>query len=150
MREDIWDEMRHMQREMDRLWGGFWDMPQRKLLPGKAEIAAWVPATTDLKETDKEVIAQFDIPGVDKKDIELHVNEQSISVKAERKAELKKEEKGIYRHERSYSGFYRQSALPAEVVPDKATAEYKDGVLTVTMQKAHLKERNKGRHIDIK
>lgn len=71
-------------------------------------------------------------------------------MKAERKAEVRKEEKGLYRHERSYSGFYRQFTLPAEVMPDKTAAEYKDGVLTVTMLKAHPKERSKSRHIDIK
>lgn len=154
MIEDMWEKMVQMQREMDHLfterWGGLHERPLPVPKAAKQELAHWGPATTDLQETDKEVIAAFDIPGVEKKDIELHVNEQSISVKAERKEEVKEEKKGVYRHERSYAGFFRQLALPAKVLPKNANAEYKDGVLKVIMPKAEPRKLEKRIKLEIR
>ena len=100
----------------------------------------------DLEETDNELIARFELPGVDKKDIQLNITENKIEVKAEKKQEEKIEKKGIYKEERSYTGFYRSFALPGEVVPEKSKAKYKDGILEVAMPKA---EKTKKSKIDI-
>lgn len=53
------------------------------------------------------------------------------------------EKKGFYREERSYRGFYRAMALPSEVIPEKAKAKYKDGVLELTIPKTEAKKKNK-------
>ncbi|MBI5148543.1 Hsp20/alpha crystallin family protein [Candidatus Pacearchaeota archaeon] len=98
---------------------------------------------TDLKETDKELIAYLEIPGVEKKDIELNVTKDRLEAKVERTTE-KKEEKGDYHvEERSYVRFYRSMALPHEVLPDQVKANYKDGVLEVVMPKAEKKDAKK-------
>ena len=143
---DIFDEMRRLQRELDRSFGDFWDSESYKSLPdhtGKKGSLALRSPLTDLEETDKEVIAKFEMPGVDKKDIQLNITEDKIEVKVEKKQEAKVEKKGFYREERSYRGFYRAMALPSNVIPEKAKAKYKDGVLEVTIPKTEAKKKNK-------
>ncbi len=129
------DEMRRLQRMLNQ---GFWslDDKERLALPNKKELAEFRTPLTDLEEKDNEVIARFEIPGVEKKDIQLNVTDRNIEVKVERKKEEKSEEKGYFRAERSYMGFYKAMSLPAEVLPDKAKAKYKDGVLEVVMSKS--------------
>jgi len=143
---DLFDEMRRLQRELDRSFGDFWDSESCKTLPdytGKKGVLALRSPLTDLEETDKEVIAKFEMPGVDKKDIQLNITEDKIEVKVEKKQEAKVEKKGFYREERSYRGFYRAMALPSNVIPEKAKAKYKDGVLEVTLPKTEAKKKNK-------
>lgn len=105
----------------------------------------FVAPDSDLYETDKKIVAEIDMPGVDKKDIKVNVNKDSIEVKAEKKHEMKQEDKkkGMYRFERSFSGFYRNFALPSNVDAEKAEAEYKDGVLKVTVPKVQVEESRK-------
>lgn len=138
---DLWEEMRHMQKEMDRLFS-------RPLLVSKGLPVAKQPET-DLEETDKEIIATFDLPGVEKGDITLSVDKDSICVKAEKKLEKEEKKKGYLHQERSYSSFYRSFALPAEILADKVKAEYKNGVLTVKMPKKALEHKGK-KLIDVK
>ena len=85
------------------------------------------------------------MPGVDKKDIKVNVTKDSIEIKAEKKKEVKEEDKkkGMFRHERSFAGFYRSFALPNNVDADKANAEYKDGVLKITVPKLKIEEKKK-------
>ena len=92
---------------------------------------------SDLRETNKEVIASIEIPGVDKKDIELNITENNLDVKVEKKSEIKVEDKnkGFFRSERSYNGFYRSINLPCKIVPEKAKASYKNGILEVIIPK---------------
>ena len=98
---------------------------------------------TVLEETDKEVIAKFEHLMVDKKDIQLNITEEKIEVKVEKKYEDKIEKKGYYKEERSYGGFYRALVLASKIIPEKAKAKYKDGVLEVTMPKTESKKKNK-------
>ena len=143
---DISDEMRRLQREIDRSFRDFWESDSYKALPdytGKKGALALRSPLTDLEETDKEVIAKFEMPGIDKKDIQLNVTPDKIEVKVEKKHEAKVEKKGFYREERSYRGFYRTMALPSEVIAEKAKARYKDGILEVSMPKFEGKKKNK-------
>lgn len=107
-----------------------------------------IPAE-DLQETKKEIIVTFDLPGVDKKDIKLKVTEKEIIVKAEKKEELKEKRKGFFHQERAYYGFYRQTTLPAAVKPEKAVAEYKNGVLKVKLPKKEIGVKKK-KEIEVK
>lgn len=101
----------------------------------------------DLEESDNTLKAIFEIPGVDKKDIQLSIADNNIEVKVEKKSETKiaDENKGIFRSERSYSGFYRSMNLPAKIIPDKCKASYKNGILEVIMPKARIENSNKKR-----
>jgi HSP20 family protein len=107
----------------------------------------------DVVDRGKEIIVSAELPGVDKKDIQLSVEEDSVSIKAERKAEVEeaREEEGYYFRERSYASYSRRVPLPAEVIPEKAAAEFKNGILTVSLPKRHPEEpREKGHRVEIK
>jgi len=104
----------------------------------------------DLRETENEYIALLEIPGVDKKEIQLNITENNLEVKVEKRSEMKvnDEEKGFVRSESVYSGFYRTIRLPSNIIPDRATATYKNGVLEVILPKS-FKEKNNGKRIQI-
>ncbi len=157
MKKDIavWDEMRQMQKNMDSLFRNFFNLDplfENRFLIGenstpKSDLITsnYVEPTSDLYETDKEIIAEIDLPGVDKKDIKVNVTKDSIEINAEKKYETKKEDKkkGMYRFERSYSGFCRKLALPNKVDADKADAEYKNGVLQIKIPKLKIEQQQK-------
>lgn len=143
---DMFEEMRRLQRELNRSFGDFWESDSFKTLPDYTEkkgVLSMRSPLTDLEETEKEVIAKFEMPGVEKKDIQLNLTEDKIEVKVEKKQETKVEKKGSYKEERSYRGFYRAMSLPSNVIPEKAKAKYKDGVLEVSIPKTEAKKKNK-------
>jgi|SRR5665648_26621 len=92
----------------------------------------------DLVEGDKELIATVDLPGMDKKDIELSVNNNVLEIKAERGLTEDKSEKGYHFHERTYNKFYRSIRLPVGVDESNVNAAYKDGTLTIKLPKSEL------------
>jgi HSP20 family protein len=109
---------------------GFWVKPLA--FPAGTEVNIKV----DVKEDDKGYTVRADIPGVKKEDIQVDVEGNMISLRAETKQEKeeKKGEKVIY-SERSYGMASRSFTLPAEVESKSAKAEYKDGVLTLSLPK---------------
>lgn len=109
---------------------GFWVKPLA--FPAGTEVSIKV----DVKEDDKAYTVRADIPGVKKEDIQVDVEGNMISLRAETKLEKeeKKGEKVIY-SERSYGMASRSFTLPAEVDSKGAKAEYKDGVLSLTLPK---------------
>lgn len=162
-RYTIFDEMRRMQEQMDNMFENFFSndpfMERNNLLlegpssgkKGELITSSYKQPLSDIYETDKEVIAEVDMPGMDKKDIQVHVDKDGIEIKAETKAETKHEDKkkGMYRFERNYSGFYRHFSLPNNVNAEKANAEYKDGVLKIIVPKLKIEEQ-KRKLIDVK
>ncbi|MEM4268444.1 MAG: Hsp20/alpha crystallin family protein [Candidatus Woesearchaeota archaeon] len=138
---DFFDEFRRMQEDIDRIMGRVGRRFEMPLLGVATDTQAVVPREhfrvpfTELKETEKSMVVSFDMPGVDKKDIQLNVNDDSIEVKVEKKQE--KEEKSKDTHFYSYvsRSFYRCVPLPKRVDASKAVAEYKDGVLRVEAPK---------------
>ncbi|NOZ80816.1 MAG: Hsp20/alpha crystallin family protein [DPANN group archaeon] len=141
----LWDEIRRMQEDMDGLFRSFFSSPAegRPLLEDWSAMRldnksrALRRAYADIWETDDEVKAEIELPGMDKKNIRVNVSSDGIEVKAETKEERKDEDKkkGLYRLERSYSGFYRRFPLPEGADPEHARAEYKDGVLRIAVPK---------------
>ncbi|MEF3280430.1 MAG: Hsp20/alpha crystallin family protein [Elusimicrobiota bacterium] len=90
----------------------------------------------DMKETDKEIIINAEIAGVDKKDIKLDLNDNLLTISYEKKQEKDEKDKGGWRIiERSYGSFSRTITLPQSVKNESAKATYKDGVLKITLQK---------------
>ncbi len=151
---DIFEEMERLHRQMDRMFSDFYERPllEGPKSSGKA-LAKARPAVSDIKETKNSVIATFELPGADKKDIELNVTENAVEVKAQRKIvkEHTDKKKGYYSYVAQASQFYRALPLPSKVVPEKTVAVYKDGVLTVTMPKvAPSKNEKKSHKINIK
>ena len=95
---------------------------------------AWAPAV-DIFETDQNLVVKAELPGVDPKDVEIRVENNTLYLKGERKFEKETKEENYHRIERSYGAFTRAIALPNSVDADKAAADYKNGVLTLTLPK---------------
>ena len=144
------DEIRRLQREMKRLYEEYarypferrmWPMERRNITPG-----ARVPVA-DVRETDTDIVARIELPGVNKKDVQLRVTDDSLEIKVERKHEERIEKERFTRFERAYAGYYRRVPFPAMVIPEKAKAHYENGVLEVTVPKAE--EPKKSKKVDI-
>ncbi len=97
----------------------------------------WVPPV-DIKETENELIFKADIPGLDMKDIDVKMENGTLTLRGERKFEAKKDEGGWHRVERSYGTFERVFTLPDTVNPEGVKADYKDGTLTINLPKKEL------------
>ena len=105
----------------------------------------WSPAV-DIFETESALTLKADVPDVDLNDIEVKVENQTLTVKGERKFEQEKTAQGYHRIERSYGTFHRSFALPETVDTEKVAAQYKNGVLTITLPK---KEAAKPRQVKV-
>jgi len=150
MRHDPFDEIRRLQREMDRILGDMWSGGEERFLslPAPTKRGDYLPdvfrePVSDLKETDKQVIASIEMPGVSKKDIQLNVTEDGLEVKVEQKHEMKEEKKGYVRMESGYRSYYRRLPFPTKVIADKAEAKYENGVLEVTVPKLQIDTKKK-------
>jgi HSP20 family protein len=89
----------------------------------------------NVTEDNENLFVHAEIPGVDKNDIKINITGDLLTISGEKKSEQKDEKKNYYRVERSYGTFSRSFTLPAEVVVDKISADYKDGVLNITLPK---------------
>ena len=98
--------------------------------------------SAEIKETDDEICLKLEVPGLEAKDLDIEVTEDAVAISGERKEETKSEEKGMKRSEFRYGRFERVIPLPARIQNDKVKAEYKDGVLNLTMSKSE-EEKNK-------
>jgi HSP20 family protein len=105
----------------------------------------WAPAV-DIYETENELVLKADLPDVDPKQIDVRVENQTLTLAGERNFETSADQKGYHRIERSYGNFVRSFAVPNAFDTDKINAAYKNGVLTVTLPK---KETAKPRQIKI-
>ena len=105
----------------------------------------WAPAV-DIYETENELVLKADLPDVDLKDIDVRVENQTLTISGERKFEKKDTTKGYHRIERSYGTFVRSFSLPNSFDTETIGAEYKNGVLSVTLPK---KEAAKPRQVKV-
>jgi HSP20 family protein len=105
----------------------------------------WAPAV-DIYETENELVLKADVPDVDMKDIDVRVENQTLTIAGERKFEKQDAGNGFHRIERSYGSFVRSFAVPNAFDTDSVTAAYKNGVLTVTLAK---KEAAKPRQVKV-
>jgi len=94
----------------------------------------WSPAV-DIFETEDELVLKADVPEVDLKDIDVRVENQTLTLSGERKFEKEETHKGYHRIERSYGQFTRSFSVPATVDTEHVAAEYHNGVLTVKLPK---------------
>jgi HSP20 family protein len=111
-----------------------------------SEETTFTPAF-DVSETEKELIIKAEVPGIDKKDININLSDGLLTIKGEKKHEKEEESENYHRVERRYGTFSRTVRLPFEVEVDKVDATYKDGVLKITVPKS---EAAKPRKIEIK
>jgi HSP20 family protein len=122
-------ELDDIQQRLNRL---FLD---RTAKTGETGFADFLPPV-DIEETDAELVIKADLPDVKKEEIKIHVQEGVLQIEGARNREKEEKGKRFHKIEREYGHFVRRFALPAEVDPDKVRADFKDGVLTVTLPKA--------------
>jgi len=128
MKYEPWSLLEQMRREMDRA------MDTRTAEGSSVATSDWVPAV-DIKEEKDAFVIVADIPGVDPKDIEVHMEHGMLTIKGEKESEKKEEREGYKRVERSYGSFYRRFSLPDSADPDKISAKSNNGVLEVRIGK---------------
>ena len=131
----------NLRDEIDRLF----EEPLSGLARTSQLLSGWTPAL-DLHEDKDNFVVKIEVPGMKKEDIEVTLHEGSLSISGERKGEEKFKDADAYRSERFFGHFQRTVTLPAPVAADKIKAQYKDGVLTVTLPKA---EEAKPKQIDV-
>jgi HSP20 family protein len=105
----------------------------------------WSPAV-DIYETENELVLKADLPEVSLKDIDVRVENQTLSIAGERKFEHQDDKKGFHRIERSYGSFVRSFAVPNTFDTDHISAQYQNGVLSISLPK---KEAAKPRQVKV-
>ena len=110
-----------------------------------SEPVGWMPAV-DVSEADGKLVVKAELPGMDKDDVEIALTDNVLTLRGEKKQEETRDEGEMHVWERSYGSFMRAFTLPSRVAEDQVTAEFKDGVLTVTLPKC---EEPAGKTIEI-
>lgn len=109
------------------------------------KVADWAPSV-DISETDQAFLIKAEIPGVKKEDVKVTVDNGILTIQGERKMEKEEKGKTFHRIERSYGSFVRGFRVPAGVDDSKAKAEFKDGMINVTLPKS---EKAKTKSVEI-
>jgi HSP20 family protein len=117
-------------------------------LPSFQPVRVTSPAM-DIYETDKEVIAEVNLPGIDPEKVEVSVKDQILTVSGKSEEKKEEKEKGYWRREIRKGSFERMVRLPVSVKEDEVEATYEKGVLKIVMPKAELKK-EKGVKIKVK
>lgn len=115
----------------------FQDSINRLLSGDGMTTRPWAPPV-DILETENELVLKADIPGVELKDIDIQIEDGTLTVKGERKFEKQENDMGFHRLERSYGSFVRYFTLPDTVDPEHVKATYDAGVLTITIPKKEM------------
>lgn len=100
----------------------------------QSDLAAWAP-TVDIYEAENDLVVKADLPGLDEKDIDVRVENNTLTIRGERKFEKEVNEDNYLRVERTYGAFTRSFSLPNTVNTEAIHAEYHNGVLTVRLPK---------------
>lgn len=141
--DDFRREMRKMQRRMGNLFSGV-DEPF-----DDEEWDDYRLAWADFRENEEEYLIAVELPGVEKEDVDLHVDGNLLTIKASKKQEKEDKDEEKYSYSRSYAGFARSITLPEAADVDNLDAEFKNGVLKVKIPKRKIVKK-KGKEIRIK
>ncbi|MEN6310944.1 MAG: Hsp20/alpha crystallin family protein [Acidobacteriota bacterium] len=129
-----WDPFRDMVTLRERMNRLFEDMAASRGEDKDITTSSWAPAV-DIYETETEVVLTAEIPGIEEKDIEIKVEDNTLTLKGERKFEKETKEENYHRIERAYGSFFRSFTLPTYVDQDRVEAEHENGVLKIHMPK---------------
>ena len=135
------EQLTRLHDEMDRLFAA----PFSELQRGGQFFNQWAPAL-DLYEDKDHVYVKAEVPGMKKEDIDVSLHDNALTITGERKLERQNEEAENYRSERFFGRFTRSVTLPVPVESDKVKANYKDGILTITLPKS---EKAKPKQIEV-
>ncbi len=124
------DSVTAFRREVNRLFDNFFTQPLRF----SDDDGSFSP-TVDISETDANIKVKAELPGMDEKNVELLLDENSLTIRGEKKDESERTEEGIQIKESSFGRFERIIPLPTEIESERVDAKFKRGVLTVTLPK---------------
>ena len=134
--------------EMDRLFEGHfpsgWMRPFHWPRPSWGELSAPFEGKmpkVDVIERDNEIVVKAELPGVDKKDLDISVTKNTVTIQGSTSHEEKEAKGDVYRCEISRGSYSRTLTLPAEVNEEKAKAKFKDGILELTLPKVEKAKR---------
>lgn len=125
--------------EMTKLFNEFMEEPFfTRFKPGLRKLgeSGVLHPSVDMYDKEDEIVVKAEIPGVDKKDVNISLTDNTLTIKGESKKEKEVKEEYYYYSERSHGTFARMLSLPEKVVAEKVTAEFKDGVLEVHLPKS--------------
>jgi HSP20 family protein len=126
-----WDPFREVASLQNRFNTLFRDLNDAE---APLTTAAFVPAV-DIYEDDKKVVLKLEVPGIEEKDLDVSVENNTLTVKGERKFETEEKEENFHRIERRYGSFFRAFTLPSTVDTEHMQAKYNAGVLKLELQK---------------
>jgi len=129
-----WDPFRDLvtlREKMNRLFEDYY--------PARTEekdmvASTWAPSV-DIFETENELVLKAELPGIKEDDIEIKLEDNTLTIKGDRKFEKETKEENYHRIERSYGSFLRSFTLPAYIEQEKIEAEHENGVLKISMPK---------------
>lgn len=120
-------------------------LPQSRGAEGSLSAGTWTPSV-DIYETENTIVLKADLPEVNPVDVDIRVEDNILYLRGDRRMEKEVKEEDYHRVERSYGSFARSFALPHTIAPDRITAEYKNGVLRITLPK---REESKPKQIKV-
>ena len=142
-RFDPFRDLAVLQDRMNRLFADSYQGPARD--EALLNRGSWTPAV-DIYEVDGGLVLKAELPDVNREDIDVNVENNTLTLRGERKIDQTIKQESFHRIERLYGSFVRQFSLPATVDATKIAAEYKNGVLTVTLP---VREEAKPRSVKI-
>ncbi|MFZ2301063.1 MAG: Hsp20/alpha crystallin family protein [Gallionella sp.] len=130
---DPFGELEDISSRLNRIFGRVTTRsePDREMLA----TADWMPSV-DISETDTAYLVKGEIPGVKKEDVRVTIQDGMLTIQGERKQEKEEKGKKFHRIERSYGSFVRSFRLPDDTDENKVKAEFKDGMINVTLPKS--------------
>ncbi|MBW4573812.1 MAG: Hsp20/alpha crystallin family protein [Aphanothece sp. CMT-3BRIN-NPC111] len=120
-------ELETLRRQMDQMFDDL-------ATPDSHYSTNWKPAI-ELQDTEENLILRAEIPGVEGKDIDIHVTREAVALSGEHRYENKASERGYFRSEFRYGKFQRVISLPVAIQNDRVKAEFNNGILTLTLPK---------------
>lgn len=129
-RWDPFRELSSLQERFDRMFGDALSRLRGETIEG----SAWLPAV-DIVEDEDNIVLKADLPGIDAKDVDIQVENGTLTLRGERKFEKDVKEDNFRRIERAYGSFVRSFTLPTTVDSEKVQAEYRNGVLELRLPK---------------
>lgn len=140
-----WDPVRElgaMQERLNRLFDDFGGQTDDDVMTR----GDWMPAVDIYQNDQHEVVLKAELPGLKREDIDLRVENNTLTIKGERSQEKDVKKEHFHRVERCYGGFSRSFTIPKTIDTEKVRADYRDGVLNVTLP---VREESKPRQIQV-
>jgi HSP20 family protein len=138
---DPFRELFDLQRGLNQLLDASFETPREDV-----PLKAWAPPV-DIYEDDNAFLIKLELPEVSRDEVKVNLNENTLSISGERRVENEQKRENYHRVERSYGQFYRSFTLPPNVNPEGINAQFKDGVLRLTLPK---REEAKPKQIEVK